>query len=191
MIAPYPSCSAQLPNGHAYRQRELGRSCAVWKAYGGGFQAKSNSASTSFSQPPLTGCGPNGFMVESKAASSRFPRCDAFYRRPQDKHLIFLWSAGEIGLAWFCANLSRLFRLIPENILKTPMLLNGRFPKPRPMLSLFVPVALRHQIFVMGRESQRPPVQLDRAGVHYGDFSPVGSWIGDYTCAQGTTVPRF
>lgn len=172
---------------------ELGRSCGRMEAYGWRLSGEEQQRVNQLFNNTVDRMRAQGFMVESKAASSVSRDVTLFTADRQDKHLIFLWSAGEIGLVMVLCETSAPLSPIPENILKNAEASQpAAFPSHRPMAqSVRSRSVAPSRSSIMG-ESQRPPVQLTRAGrpIH-GDFSPVGSWIGDYTCAQGTTGATF
>lgn len=166
---------------------ELGRSCGRMEAYGWRLAGEEQQRVNQIFNNTVDRMRAQGFMVESKAASSISRDVTLFTADRQDKHLIFLWSAGEIGLVMVLCETSAPLSPIPENLLKNVEASQpASFPSHAPMAQ-----SARNAGIAPSRSSivsQKAPVQLTRTGrPAYEDFSPVGTWIGDYTCAQGTT----
>ncbi len=164
---------------------ELGRSCGRMEAYGWRLSNEEQKRVNQIFNNTVDRMRAQGFAVESKTANSVSRDVTLFTADRQDKHLIFLWSAGEIGLVMVLCETSAPLSPIPENRVaeaSQPANFPGNIPTSETLRSRSVAPS-RSSIV-----SHRAPVQLTRAGrPAYEDFTPLGAWIGDYTCAQGTT----
>jgi len=151
---------------------ELGRSCGKMEAYGWRMGANEQERVNQIFNSTVDRMRGQGFVVESKAPTSVSRDVTLFTADRADKHLVFLWSAGEIGLVMVVCETSA--PLAPtgyasSTLAAAPPL--GTFPE--------TGQALR---------SKTEPVLLTRTGKPSAHaFSPLGSWVGTYTCSQGTT----
>lgn len=146
---------------------ELGRSCGRMEAYGWRMAQDEQQRVNQVFNSTVDRMRAQGYVVESQAPNSVSKDITLFTADRPDKHLIFMWSAGEIGLVMVLCETSApasmhagLTNLPPSNYQETG-------------------AALRNKT---------EPMQLTRTGKPaHNEFSPVGDWVGNYTCAQGTT----
>lgn len=164
---------------------ELGRSCGKMEAYGWRLSETEQSRVNQIFNNTVDRLRAQGFAVESKASSIVSSDVTLFSADRPDKHLILMWSAGEIGLVMVLCETSAPLSPTAENVMTvegagtsaSPMpLLTGRFARP----------AGEAALSTMSERSQ--PLRMTRTGKPvFEHFSPVGSWIGSYACTQGTT----
>ena len=141
---------------------ELGRSCARMEAYGWRVgpseQARVNHIFTA-SVDRLRGLG---YEVEAQAPASISRDITVFTADRSDRHFILIWSAGEIGLVMTLCETSAPLYGSPPPANTAPLKI-----APQPVTIFEVPPPVPH-----GSPEK---------------FSPIGSWIGNYTCEQGYT----
>ncbi len=144
---------------------ELGRSCGHMEAYGWRMEHNEQARVNQIFNNTVDRMRAQGFAVEAKAPTSVSHDITMFTADRPDKNLVFMWSAGEIGLVMV--------------LCETSPPLTGRAGEIRQQAA-----ALPPQVFPepMARGSESLPPKPDHR-----DFSPVGDWVGSYTCLQGTT----
>lgn len=155
---------------------ELGRTCGRMEAYGWRTDAQEQDRVNQIFNNTVDRMRAQGFSVESKTSTAVSRDVTLFTADRSDRHLIFLWSAGEIGLVMVLCETSSPTSAVPLNSAReTEASQPATFPSHLPMAETV-------------RSSKQPAATLSAAGrpVH-ANFSPVGTWAGSYTCAQGTT----
>lgn len=159
---------------------EMGRSCGRMEAYGWRMENDEQQRVNQIFNNTVDRLRAQGYVVEAKQSGAVSRDVTLFAADRQDKHLIFLWSAGEIGLVMVLCETSAPLSPIPENVLK-----NAETAQPAHLPS-HLPIA--KSVRSSGRAGTAEPLPLTRTGKPtYESFSPVGEWKGSYTCAQGTT----
>lgn len=165
---------------------ELGRSCGRMEAYGWRMASEEQDRVNQIFNNTVDRMRAQGFAVESRASSAVSRDVTLFTADRTDRHLIFLWSAGEIGLVMVLCETS------------APLASNDTFARgAEPAQPATFPSHLPMAQTVRssgGKTTTTPPAVAERPTrlsitgkpVHE-DFSPVGKWIGNYTCSQGTT----
>lgn len=108
------------------------------------------------------------FKVTSQTPPSVTDDVTVFTATKQNKDLLLMFSAGDIGLVLLVADTK------PIALAETP---------PDPAADKMAPAA---QTSLPPAQPPLPPVQGKPVGAE-GDFSPVGLWAGSFTCAQGTS----
>lgn len=165
---------------------ELGRSCGKMEAYGWRLADTEQQRVNQIFNNTVDRLRAQGYAVEAQKANAVSSDVTLFSADRPDKHLVFLWSAGEIGLVMVMCETSAPLSPIPENLLK----------KADGTQNLAMPTPLSPAekgagaVLPEGRSYARA-LQTSRTTVagrpYYENFSPIGSWSGTYTCAQGTT----
>lgn len=162
---------------------ELGRSCGRMEAYGWRMASEEQDRVNQIFNNTVDRMRAQGFAVESRASSAVSRDVTLFTADRTDRHLIFLWSAGEIGLVMVLCETS------------APLSSNDAFARgAEPAQPATLPSHLPMAQTVRSSGGKTPPASAERPArltmtgkpVHE-DFSPVGKWIGNYTCSQGTT----
>lgn len=155
---------------------ELGRSCGRMEAYGWRTDPQEQDRVNQIFNNTVDRMRAQGYVVESKTSNAVSRDVTLFTADRTDRHLIFLWSAGEIGLVMVLCETSAPLSPIPLNAAR-----ETEVPQPATMPS-HLPMA------ETVRTSKKPTAALSVAGrSSHASFSPKGRWIGSYTCAQGTT----
>lgn len=153
---------------------ELGRSCGHIEAYGWRMGANEQERVNQIFNNTVDRMRAQGFVVETKAPNSVSRDVTMFTADRPDKHLIFMWSAGEIGLVMVLCETSAPVGMSAHKL--TAPSKSGE------------PVSLRSNLETsqaIKRQSEALP--LTRTGKHIIEgFTPVGDWVGSYTCMQGT-----
>ncbi len=151
---------------------ELGRSCGSMEAFGWRMSPQEQQRVNQIFNSTVDRMRGQGFVVESKSPTSVSRDVTVFTADRSDKHLVFMWSAGEIGLVLVLCETSAPLPptgYASSTVASQPTGYN--FPE--------TGQALRNKT---------EPLRLTRAGKMVDQtFSPVGEWVGTYTCAQGTT----
>ena len=121
-----------------------------------------------------------GYTVEPRQSKSVDADVTLFTADRADKHLLTLWSAGEIGLVMVLCETSAPLNASPANTMQNAQMPTTFGQDP-------IGAANRVRSGMMPSATDRP-VQLTRTGkVIHEEFSPKGRWVGRYTCIQGTT----
>lgn len=156
---------------------ELGRSCGRMEAYGWRTDPSEQGRVNQIFNNTVDRVRAQGYAVESKTSNSVSRDVTLFTADRSDKHLIFLWSAGEIGLVMVMCETSAPLSPIPlSNSREMTPSQPATFPSQLPLAETSQAVA-----------RQTPSPSRTAARTSHASFSPVGGWAGTYTCAQGTT----
>jgi len=154
---------------------ELGRSCGQMEAYGWRMGANEQQRVNQIFNNTVDRMRAQGFAVESKSPSSVSRDVTMFTADRPDKHLLFMWSAGEIGLVMVLCETSAPIAPTPQAAAAGTLGTLGGTPAPAPGGAL-------------SSGGKGAPLTITRAGKRVVEnFSPLGDWVGTYTCAQGTT----
>ena len=145
---------------------ELGRSCGKMEAYGWRMGANEQTRVNQIFSNTVDRLRGLGYSVESQTPTSVSSDITLFTADRADRHFMFMWSAGEIGLAMVLCESSA------------------------PASSRLSPKAPSVQVFsqpndVLATELQTPAPSVSKHSVDH--FTPVGDWVGGYTCMQGYT----
>lgn len=159
---------------------ELGRTCGRMEAYGWRTEAAEQDRVNQIFNNTVDRMRAQGYAVESKSSNAVSRDVTLFSADRSDRHLIFLWSAGEIGLVMVLCETSAPLSPIPLNTAReTEASQPATFPSHLPMAETV-------------RTSKQPAATVSSATrPMHASFSPVGTWVGTYTCAQGTTGATF
>lgn len=163
---------------------EMGRSCGRMEAYGWRLSGEEQQRVNQIFNNTVDRLRAQGYVVETKSASSVSRDVTLFSADRSDKHLILMWSAGEIGLVMVLCETSEPLTPIPEyQVKKAENLQPAAFPTPLELTKKAAPSAR-----ASATASPSAPSRLTRTGKTVQEsFSPVGAWVGTYTCGQGTT----
>ncbi len=155
---------------------ELGRSCGRMESYGWRLAADEQGRVNQIFNNTVDRLRAQGYAVENRSSQVVSSDVTLFVADRPDKHLIFLWSAGELGLVMVLCETSAPMPAIPEY----------RTRQGNEVAGMTDPLAAAQSLRASasdpyGTYSPRTGKPVDRA------FSPVGTWTGTYTCSQGTT----
>lgn len=156
---------------------ELGRTCGKMEAYGWRLGNDEQARVNQIFNNTVDRLRAQGYTVETQTSRSISSDVTLFTADRDDKRLMFLWSAGEIGLVMVLCQTSAPLAPTPRNILAAPdtaTTMPLREPAPQPVRTAAADL--------------RKPIPLTRTGKPaHESFSPLGSWVGSYTCVQGST----
>jgi hypothetical protein len=148
---------------------ELGRSCGKMEAYGWRMSQTEQGRVNQIFNNTVDRLRLLGYAIAPQALTSVSKDITLYTADRSDKHFMFLWSAGELGLVL--------------NICET----SAPVASPYRANSLVPSV----QVFSVPMDDIASPRMgtLGKAGskIAKGEFSPVGTWEGSYTCSQGFT----
>ncbi len=150
---------------------ELGRTCSKTESYGWRMKQNEQRRVDQIFSSTVDRLRGLGFVVETQSPSSVSRDITLFTADRPDKHFIFMWSAGEIGLVMVLCESS------PPLINRTgTQSLTGSMPVPEP---------IRPRSVV---SSPLRTLEQDKAiRAVSSHFTPIGRWAGSYTCMQGYT----
>ncbi len=145
---------------------ELGRSCGKMEAYGWRMDQSEQIRVNQIFNNTVDRLRALGFAVEAQAPNSVSRDVTLFTADRPDRHFIFMWSAGEIGLVMvLCESSSSMSGRTATGVLPSP--------------------AMAERQDVLASRLDTPVSTRTRKSVS--NFSPLGDWVGSYTCAQGLT----
>jgi hypothetical protein len=146
---------------------ELGRSCGKMEAYGWRMRQSEQNRVDQIFNNTVDRLRALGYVVESQSPSSVSKDVTMFTADRPDKHFIFMWSAGEIGLVMvLCESSPPLINKNATEAYAAPMPLVRDYPATGGA--------------VVKDEIKTPAPTSSK-------FSPIGRWAGSYSCAQGYT----
>lgn len=143
---------------------ELGRSCGKMESFGWRMNQSEQARVNSIFNTTVDRMRGLGYSVEAQAPTSISRDITLFTADRSDKHFIMMWSAGELGLIMVLCETSAPLQNRMSGLLAPSVEV---FAPPRDVL-----------------QKELPPLKK-RASAD--KFSPVGNWVGGYTCAQGYT----
>jgi hypothetical protein len=146
---------------------ELGRSCGSMEAYGWRMNQAEQGRVNQIFNNTVDRLRLLGYTIAPQILTSVSNDITLFTADRADKHFLFLWSAGELGLVLnLCATSA-------------------------PLVSTSHPTNLVPSVQVFPVPTDVVPSHLDalsKTGARAsGAFTPAGEWIGGYTCQQGYT----
>jgi len=148
---------------------EIGRSCGKMESYGWRMSQSEQQRVNLIFNNTVDRLRALGYVIESQTPNSLSRDVTLFTADRPNKHFIFMWSAGEIGLAMvLCESSPPLTGSMATTFRNTPSV--QTFPPAGDVLQS------RLETPVQGRNA-KGMVQ----------FSPIGDWVGDYVCMQGQT----
>ena len=149
---------------------ELGRSCGHMEAYGWRMSQTEQGRVNQIFNNTVDRLRLLGYTIAPQTLSSVSKDITLFTADRSDKHFIFLWSAGELGLVLNLCETSAPLTPTGQHASPTSLVPSVQvFPVPADNIT-------SSKLDVPGKT--RMPV---------GAFSPVGEWVGSYICAQGYT----
>ena len=147
---------------------ELGRSCGKMEAYGWRMNQAEQARVNQIFNNTVDRLRLMGYTIAPQVLASVSNDITLFTADRPDKHFLFLWSAGELGLV---LNLCQTSAPVPSSAHPMNLVPSVQvFPLP---MDDIVPSRLEAVRKTGARASN--------------NFSPVGAWVGGYTCAQGYT----
>lgn len=177
---------------------EMGRSCGRMEAYGWRMQNDEQQRVNQLFNNTVDRMRAQGYVVETKTSNAVSRDVTLFAADRPDRHLIFLWSAGEIGLVMVLCETSPPLSAISEPRLKNaeavqPATMPSHLPLSQSIQAAAQPAGRAGSLTSSTKAAAAPKasshgVQYTRTGkVVTEGFSPIGQWVGTYTCSQGTT----
>lgn len=154
---------------------DLGRSCGKMEAYGWRMKQTEQERVDQVFNNTVDRLRALGYVVEAQAPSSVSRDITLFTADRADKHFIFMWSAGQIGLVMVLCESS------PPLVNRTGTAAGTVTPGIGPSVETF-PTPQD----VIASDLKTPVQQRSRKEA-IARFTPVGSWAGNYTCMQGYT----
>lgn len=147
---------------------ELGRSCGKMEAYGWRMAQTEQARVDQIFNTTVDRLRGLGYVVEMQTPNAVSKDITMFTADKPNRHLLSMWSAGEIGLVMVMCETSA-----PP----TSRLPNG---------SAAIPSVQNFSQDVL-RSNLNAPLQENTAKASYEKFTPVGVWAGSYICGQGYT----
>lgn len=160
---------------------ELGRTCGKMEAYGWRLGDKEQGRVNQIFNNTVDRMRAQGYAVQTQNARAVSKDVTLFTADREDKRLMFLWSAGDIGLVMVLCQTTAPLPSTPRNILATPetAMSEPALPREAPVISMRnAATDLRKPIPLTTTRTGKPAHE---------SFSPLGQWSGSYTCAQGAT----
>ncbi len=149
---------------------EIGRSCGKMESYGWRMSQLEQDRDNLIFNNTVDRLRALGYVIKAEAPNSLSHDVTLFTADRPDKHFIFMWSAGEIGLAMvLCQSSPPIGGTAGMKFRNTPSV--QTFPQTNDVLQS------RLDGPVQGRTAKGNAVR----------FSPVGEWAGEYSCHQGQT----
>ncbi|MDE1901454.1 MAG: hypothetical protein KGI37_07415 [Alphaproteobacteria bacterium] len=146
---------------------ELGRTCGRMEAYGWRMGAAEQGRVNQIFNNTVDRLRLLGYAIAPHKLSSVAGDITLFTADRADKHFIFLWSAGDLGLV---------------------MTLCETTPPPGGQDQTAQTLVPTVQTFPMaGDDVVSSTLGTVNKNAMTGPFSPLGDWVGSYTCAQGYT----
>jgi hypothetical protein len=149
---------------------ELGRSCGRMEAYGWRMSQSEQSRVNQIFNTTVDHLRGMGYGVEPQAPTSVSHDITMFTADRDNRHFIFMWSAGELGLVMVLCESSQPLHYHNATS-STPSV--QVFPQSQ------------SQDVLQSTLDTPPRGSAHRASI--ANFSPVGDWVGGYTCDQGYT----
>lgn len=146
---------------------ELGRSCSRMEAYGWRMAQSEQARANQIFNDAVDSLQGLGYTVEAQAPTSVSHDITMFTADRADHHFITMWSAGELGLVMVLCEASPPYHY--RNATSS-----------KPSVQVFQPP---QDILQSKLEAPRGKVRNHSVA----NFSPVGDWVGGYTCEQGYT----
>lgn len=145
---------------------ELRRSCGKMESYGWRMNQSEQQRVNQIFNDTVDRLRGLGYSVEAQAPASVSNDVTIFTADRPNRHFIFMWSAGEIGLVMALCESS-----------------------PPPAGSTTAMHAPSVETFPQTAAVSKSPIKTPVRGKSgkAAAFSPVGNWVGNYTCAQGYT----
>jgi hypothetical protein len=147
---------------------EMGRSCGKMEAYGWRMSQTEQARVNQIFNNTVDRMRMTGYAIAPQKLTSLSSDITLFTADRPDKHFIFLWSAGELGLVMTLCETSAPLPVSqrPQSLVPSVQ----TFPVPMDVVS--------SGLDALGKNALKDPGNK---------FTPVGEWIGGYTCAQGYT----
>ncbi len=147
---------------------EMGRSCGKMEAYGWRMSQTEQGRVNQIFNNTVDRMRLMGYTIEPQTLTSVSNDITLFTADRADKHFIFLWSAGELGLVM---NLCETSAPVAATYRPSPLVPSVQiFPVPGDVVS---------------QHLEMPGKMITRAAAE--NFTPLGEWVGSYTCQQGYT----
>ena len=146
---------------------ELGRSCGKMEAYGWRMNQSEQQRVNQIFNNTVDRLRGLGYVVETQAPTSVSRDITMFTADRSDKHFIFMWSAGELGLVMvLCQSSPSMTGRVGDHMSSVQV-----FPQTQDVV----------------QSTLAAPPQDKMRSFSAAKFSPVGDWVGSYTCEQGFT----
>jgi len=147
---------------------ELGRSCGKMEAYGWRMSQSEQARVNTIFNATVDRLRGRGYVVEMQTPNSISHDITMFTADSPNKHLLTMWSAGEIGLV---------------------MVLCETSAPPATKTATGVPLWPSVQTFPQDvmQSNLEAPSRKAASKLAAEKFSPLGKWVGSYVCGQGFT----
>jgi hypothetical protein len=148
---------------------ELGRSCGKMEAYGWRMSQSEQARVNQIFNNTVDRMRLMGYAIQPQTLTSVSNDITLFTADRADKHFIFLWSAGELGLVM--------------NLCETSAPAAAAYRPAAPLVPSVQTFPVPQD--VVSSRLDAPGRMVTKAT---GDnFTPLGEWVGSYTCDQGFT----
>jgi len=163
---------------------EVGRSCGAMEAYGWRLGQTEQSRVNQIFNNSVDQLRAQGFNVETRKSNTISRDITLFTADSADKHLLFMWSAGEIGLVLVMCETpapvgGRLGQLTENSSRISPA--RGALSSAGEAFAEKMAAGNKSRAAILSR-----PVS-GGSGLYQMGSTPVGDWVGTYSCAQGAT----
>ncbi|MDD3287721.1 MAG: hypothetical protein PHX43_01765 [Alphaproteobacteria bacterium] len=161
---------------------EIGRGCGAMEAYGWRLNQNEQDRVNQIFNSAVDRMRAQGFAVETRKPNSVARDITMFTADSPEQHLLFMWSAGDIGLVMVLCETSapiggRLGQ-ITENAPDTSQPPHGVLGPTIQRFNESLSVASKGSPITRPRRAE-PAVHVMQ--------SPLGDWVGSYSCEQGAT----
>lgn len=163
---------------------EVGRSCGAMEAYGWRMGQTEQSRVNQIFNGAVDQLRAQGYNVETRKSNTISRDITMFTADSEDKHLLFMWSAGDIGLVLVMCETSapiggRLGQLTENASRTTPV--HGALSAAGEAYAEKMAAANQSRAAILSR-----PVSGSTGHYSMG-ATPIGDWVGTYSCSQGAT----
>ena len=166
---------------------ELGRSCGKMEAYGWHMSQSEQNRVNQIFNSTIEKLRAQGYVASPESVKAASKDITVFTADRPNRHLMFLWSASDLGLVLNICETS-----VPISPTHRPTSIPPSvqvFPMPMDILpvpqEVSVGPASHGKVAVKAKNKKGAKASAAKPVVE--EFSPVGKWTGNYTCEQGVT----
>ncbi len=168
---------------------ELGRSCGKMEAYGWHMSQSEQNRVNQIFNSTIEKLRAQGYVASPESLKAASKDITVFTADRPNRHLVFLWSASDLGLV---LNICETSLPVPATHRPTSIPPSVQvFPMPMDILPMPQEVSVRSdtggKADIKGKKKKGAKAPAKKAKVVVEEFSPVGKWTGSYTCGQGAT----
>jgi hypothetical protein len=146
---------------------EIGRSCGKMEAYGWRMSQSEQGRVNQIFNSSVDRLRGMGYVIEMQTPNSVSKDVTMFTADRSNKHLLFMWSAGEIGLVMTLCETGA-----------PPMTKTATGVSVWPSVQTFPQDVVQSKL-----DNNVRPASIGKPE----EFSPLGEWTGSYVCSQGYT----